>query len=424
MWTMKHAPTRLADIIGHGDAVEKLRAWGESWERGERPRPVLMAGPAGVGKTSMARCLANDFGWECFELNASDTRDAATLDRTAGVAASAGSLFGKRRMIVFDEVDGLFSQDRGGAASIVRVLEENACPIVLTANDAWDKKLAGIRAACELVNVKRVHPMVCAKLLLKVVDKENVKADPAALLAIAKNAAGDVRCALNDLQLLAQGKQELSGELILSRRDREANIFDVVRTVLKSRSFKESLGAIQELHEEPSFVLRWLEENLPKDYINATDRYNAFQKLSRVDIFLSRVLRRQNFELWRYATDLMAGVSTDKHSGSGFVKYSFPQSLRAKSAEFNARESLLSKIGKQCHASSGKAKDYLPLLFELAQQTPARAACLAAQFGLDEEELSFLGVGDVKHCLKAAEEVREKEISSVVSKMSGLNVYG
>ncbi|MBI4215020.1 replication factor C large subunit [archaeon] len=426
MWTQKHAPTSLSDIVGHSDTIARLVSWTKEWENGKRQRPILLAGPAGVGKTAMARCLANDARWDCFELNASDTRDAPTLERLVGVAASSASLFGNRKMILLDEIDGLFSQDRGGLAVIARLLSENSCPFMLTANDVWDRKLSQIRGECEIIKVKRVHPMVCVQLLQKITERENVAVEKETLLAVARNAAGDVRCAVNDAQLICQGSESVPAQsaalALLSKRDREEDIFNCIRTVLKSRGFAESLRAIQELQEEPSLVLRWLEENVPKKLVDRSDLHVAFERLSRVDVFLSRVFRRQNFDFWRYATDLMAGVSLEARSHGGFVKYSFPAAMR-RSETKAVRNTISAKIASKCHLSPHAAeRDYMRLFYALAR-SQRDAANLSAQFGFDEEELAFLGASDPLHCLKMAEQIREQNIAKSLTKAAGLSVY-
>ncbi len=108
-------PVRLADLVGNPRAKTDLRSWAEQWARATRPparRAAVLSGPAGVGKTSAAIALANDFGWTVVEMNASDARNETAIDQVAGRASITHTLDegsgpgGRRRaLILLDEAD-------------------------------------------------------------------------------------------------------------------------------------------------------------------------------------------------------------------------------------------------------------------------------------------------------------------------------
>ncbi len=108
-------PTHLDQLVGNPRARAELRAWAESWSATERPparRAAVLSGPAGVGKTTAAIALANDFGWTVVEMNASDARNEAAIDQVAGRASishtlgeSQGSAQRSRALILLDEAD-------------------------------------------------------------------------------------------------------------------------------------------------------------------------------------------------------------------------------------------------------------------------------------------------------------------------------
>ncbi len=79
-------PLRLDDVIGNARARSELQAWADRWKEGTPPtlRAAILMGPPGVGKTSSALALANDLGWSAVEMNASDARNEAAIERVAG----------------------------------------------------------------------------------------------------------------------------------------------------------------------------------------------------------------------------------------------------------------------------------------------------------------------------------------------------
>jgi DNA polymerase III delta prime subunit len=107
-------PSHLKDLVGNARAKSDLRAWADAWESAELPgrRVAVLSGPAGVGKTSAALALANDFGWTVIEMNASDARNERAINQVAGRASIThtlddGSGTGRRRraLILLDEAD-------------------------------------------------------------------------------------------------------------------------------------------------------------------------------------------------------------------------------------------------------------------------------------------------------------------------------
>ncbi len=108
-------PGKLGDLVGNPRARAQLIAFGESWARSRTPPPqraALLSGPPGVGKTSSAWALAQQFGWDLVEMNASDARNEAAIDEVAGRASrthplTAGPVDPHRHrvLILLDEAD-------------------------------------------------------------------------------------------------------------------------------------------------------------------------------------------------------------------------------------------------------------------------------------------------------------------------------
>ncbi len=416
LWTEKYAPELYGDFIGNSTAVEQIKKWAENWLDGKKGKPLLLYGATGVGKTAIVNVLVNEYDFELLELNASDDRDAKKIERIAGLASVSRTFSGKMRLVLFDEIDGLYRVDRGGAGAVVKILKENPCPIVLTANDVWSQKISSIRNYCEKIHFKKVHYATVAKLLQKIAAREGIKLDYELAKKIALN-AGDVRSAINDLQLLTAvpGFSEADLSLIGSR-DREASVYDSVQTIFKSMDFDEARKSIIDVNEQPDFILKWIEENIPNEYKKEEDLFNAFERISRADVFLGRVYKRMDYGLWRYVSVLMsAGVAlAKKEKYLSWTKYAYPSLIKKLSSTKSTRNFFKSfglKVGEQVHLSSKRAVSYYLPMFKELMKDKIEAVKLTAQFGFDESELKFLGVKSPKKVIKEAEELKLKKIS-------------
>jgi len=422
LWSEKYKPEKLSDVIGHSQAAQRLTEWAKAWKSGKPNKAVILSGVTGGGKTAIVHALANEFDFELLEMNASDVRNTKAIERVAGLASVSKTFSGKTRLILFDEIDGLSgNEDRGGASAVARIVKEPPCPIILTANDIWDIRLRGIVFVCERIELKRVNYLTIANLLERIAKKEKVRIDKEILRRIAENCSGDIRSAINDLQQVAEGKEEVSekdAELI-PKRDREENMFEITRVILKTMDFDTSRQILNNTSEDPDFVLKWVDENVPKEYTDPEDLFRAYERLSKADIYLGRVSNRQHWGFIRYAIDMMsAGVSLSKsRKYEGFTRYSFPSVIKYLSstkAERGLRKGIAGKIAGLVHTSTRTAvQDYLPMYSELIKDEEL-APRIAAQLDLSEEELEFLKAKRPKEILKKAEKVKEEHIREMV----------
>lgn len=428
-WADQFTPKSLKEVIGHPTTVKKLREWAQDWKEGKKDKePLLLHGPPGSGKTATVEAIASEYGWNILEMNASDTRNKENIRRMMGEASQTKTLTGKKRLLLIDEVDGLYRQDHGGTREINKIIKETNFPVILTANDAYNQKIKSIRGNCKMIKVKKVHPSTIAKLLHRIVKEKDVEADKETLKEIAKKSDGDVRGAINDLQALVQGEKRLKDEKIsiIGERNKKIQIFKAMEKILQKRSFDESNQALKDLDENPDFILKWIEENIPREYEKPKDLEKGFEKLSKADIYLGRVRKRQKYGLWRYANVQMGpGVSLAKEEEyGGYTRYKFPsmiQKLGSSKSKRSTRESVAKKIGEKCHVSIKTAiKDYIPMLEQMMNDKEKRIN-LTAEFNFTEDELKLLGVSQRKRTIKKAEKIRGKEIRKNKDKKSNQN---
>ena len=74
-WTEKYRPKNFSDVEGQEQAVFFLKEFLKKFGRAGENRAVMIHGPPGTGKTSLAFAAADENKAELFELNASDLRN-------------------------------------------------------------------------------------------------------------------------------------------------------------------------------------------------------------------------------------------------------------------------------------------------------------------------------------------------------------
>ncbi len=403
-WVEKHRPEKLEEIAGNPSAIKTIISWLKEWKKGRpKKRAILLYGPAGVGKTSCAYAIARELNSDIIELNASDFRTKDVINRVVGGATQSGLLSQEKagKVIIIDEVDGIHGRaEYGGLSALIKLIKVTPYPIVLIANDPW-KLSPEFRNLTQMVEFRKITERTVLHVLKEIARKEGIKADEKALKVIAANSGGDLRAAINDLQAVAQGKNKLEvGDVIsLFMRDSEVKIFDVLVRILKTESIERAREALQDSEEDPETVLRWLVENVPIEYKNSEDLAKAMNYLSRADVFLGRIRRRQDWGLLKYAMDLMsAGVAKAKSSKyKGFTRYSYPKTFvmlaRTKKSREETKELALKLQGREgysnkIHASLKVIKqEFLPLAERIMENNIGMAAQLASELEFDLKDI-------------------------------------
>lgn len=394
LWVDKYRPKTFEDVIGNNQQKKEVQAWVEAWKAGNPQPALLLVGPAGTGKTTMAHIVANEFS-EFIELNASDKRSKDIIMSTVGESSSTMSLFGEnKKLIIMDEVDGLQgNQDRGGASALNKIIKDSKQPIVMMANDLYSKQIATIKNNARVIKMGKIRTPSITALLRKILREEGVEVDQEILKKLAKRSNGDLRSALNTLQVIVEKGGQLDEESleITGQKDNTSTIFDGVTRVLKSTDVAKVKKSLFELKEEPTLVMEYIAENIPREYEDKKEIKKAYENISKADLFFGRTRQRQEYAYWRYASEFMGpGVALSKaQTYKKFSKVQYPMAfgLMSRSRGQRAlRDRIAEKMEAKMHVSLAVAYTMFPY-FEIMFQNDELAWEIADFLELEDDEI-------------------------------------
>ncbi len=391
LWTEKHKPRRIEDLAGQKDAVLQVRKFLGEWKPGTG---LILFGPPGTGKTLMAEILAKERGDFLVQMDASDGRSQKEIDGALSEATKQQTLFHKGRIILMDEVDSMSGRsDRGGAGSIAGIIKESRFPVLICANDIGNPKLKALKKVCKRVKMGKVGRQDVADYLKKIAAKEGISISDDILNGLARWSDGDVRSAVLDLQMISLGTKEVSEERFMSVgfRERRKELEDVLMGVMRTPSMNANRKAIRECDTDPDEIFLWLESNI---YRTSDDRKfvaDAYDRLSKADIFRGRVQKQQNWRFKAYMIDLMSGLASLREGvfrKPEPLRYPDRIAMLARSRfKRMVMEPAVQKVAEHTHCSMRTANyEYMPYIMHMAR----KGMLSAEEFDFTPEEMDAL----------------------------------
>ncbi len=320
-WTEKYRPKNFIEVEGQDQSVFLLKDFLKKFGTGNKA--VIIHGPPGTGKTSLAYAAANENKAEIFELNASDLRNRDKIRSILRPASEQKSLTKDRKIILVDEVDGISETENSGLLELLALIESSAYPLIMTANDIWDKKFNALRRKSDLIQLKEIDYKTIKNIMISILRKEKKFLDNDVLTNISVKARGDLRAAINDLQT-ASGMKDPS-KIIIDERNKEMDIFSALRMIFKGKPTESMLQIFDSVNMPLEEIMLWVEENIPAEY-SGVELAKAIDALSRVDIFRKRVYRQQYWRFLVYQNAFLSyGISSAKKNvKTGFTSYKKP----------------------------------------------------------------------------------------------------
>ncbi|HIH10673.1 TPA: replication factor C large subunit [Candidatus Woesearchaeota archaeon] len=394
LYTITYAPRTSAQIVGQQLGLAQLKDFVLRYTE-QKKKAALIYGPIGNGKTCSVYALAQELGYDLIEMNASDIRNEAAMRSFLGSTLGQQSLFFMPKIILVDEIDALSGvHDRGAVSALLKALEHSSFPVILTANDAFESKLKSLQKECLMIHFPALDYAVIHTVLQRICTVEKINVEDKALSSLARQADGDLRSALIDLQICAtQGRiifQDVAG---LSDRRRKSSILQALAIILKSSSIATARFALDNVDMDMNEIMLWLDANVHREYLSVADLARAYEFLARADVFQGRIKRQQHWRFLSYMTDLLtAGISSAKDvRNAQFVEYKptmrILQLWQAK-MKYGQRKEIAAKMARQGHYSQRRAVgDVSHLRFFLRGKN---SAIIRKELDLTDDEMEWL----------------------------------
>jgi replication factor C large subunit len=381
VWTEKHRPESLEEMVGDDEGRTKLLQWLKKWKRGSRA--ALLVGPPGTGKTTTVHLVAEKLGLSLVELNASDSRTRERLSKKIGEAIASTSLFGGTTLIFLDEVDGLAGRSDYGAIDFIKdAVRKSESPVVMAANDPESDQVRKLTSIASKIEFRKPETEEVERRLQSIAVKEKIAIDQEEIAMFAKAANGDIRAAINLLQ---------SG--LAANKDEELTAAQSLNAFFEAPDEKQALRALRSYPEQPREKLRDFLTAVVRSNVHEERKAEALDILSRADVIMGRIMRGKDWRLLRYLDPMLASELW-RELGDGVAKYTvdaFPWPLQLRIWNDSRKlKDLASLIGKRIFISQkGSLVEDMPYILLLCADKRFRDE-LVRSLDLEENYAQFI----------------------------------
>jgi replication factor C small subunit len=235
LFVEKYRPRYLDDFVGDSTVRTKIQEYLNTGKL----QNLLLFGPAGTGKTSLAKLIVDQLGADHLYINASDERGIDTIrDKIVPFASSIG--FNGLKIVILDEADYLTAQAQATLRNVIETFSTN-CRFIFTCN-YLDRIISPLQSRCVAFGITPPSKKEVGQHILHICECEEINFTKEDLGQIIITHYPDIRKILNTLQGSLKDNQLILDAKSLKNTDFENKVIQGLKNKIPLKDIRQIIA--------------------------------------------------------------------------------------------------------------------------------------------------------------------------------------